>query len=195
MINSFIRNGKIKRWLSRPECPAFISDCKTLLDKALGQHGSLDDDNLTIADSAYEAVPIELQGLFPTGKPIALRARHKFDDVIFARARTHIGNSLILYYPGGDTSKQAVPASIQYIVARRGKDDVFVVKQQLQAPMGTIDPFSFYPHFPAKIYSTMLSEDLQIVRPQWIFSHYARWKLDEHRAVVLTLSRVSVRHR
>ncbi|KJA13345.1 hypothetical protein HYPSUDRAFT_151691, partial [Hypholoma sublateritium FD-334 SS-4] len=41
------------------------------------------------------------------------------------------------------------------------------------------------------IYSPGLSSDLSLVQPTWVLSHYARWKLDEDRAVVLTLSRVS----
>ncbi|KJA14083.1 hypothetical protein HYPSUDRAFT_150821, partial [Hypholoma sublateritium FD-334 SS-4] len=44
------------------------------------------------------------------------------------------------------------------------------------------------------VYSPSLSSDLSLVQPTWVLSHYARWKLDEDRVVVLTLSRVSPFH-
>ncbi|KIM70953.1 hypothetical protein PILCRDRAFT_17572 [Piloderma croceum F 1598] len=34
MLNMFIKAGKLKCWLARPDCPAVIKECKILFDKA-----------------------------------------------------------------------------------------------------------------------------------------------------------------
>jgi len=34
MLFSFIRAGKLRCWLSRPDCPPVIKECKALFDKA-----------------------------------------------------------------------------------------------------------------------------------------------------------------
>lgn len=39
-----------------------------------------------------------------------------------------------------------------------------------------------------QIYSNSLSSNLEIVRPDWVLSHYARWTINEDHAVVLILS-------
>ncbi|KAF8953884.1 hypothetical protein BDZ97DRAFT_1678653 [Flammula alnicola] len=170
MLNSFTRAGKLKRWLARPDCPPFLKACKAAFDKAFGQEREQD---------TWQ------------NDDVALRARHRFDNVFFSHASTHVGNSLILYYPDGDYGATPLPGSIEYIVVTKNKGVVYAVRRQLPAPSGSLDPFRFYPHFLAKTYSTTLSTDLQIIYPEWVISHYARWKLDKDRAVVLTLSRVS----
>ena len=94
-----------------------------------------------------------------------------------------------MFYPNSDHSNKPVPGSINYIVAQDGGEVVYVIQQQ-QPSSGVIDPFSPYPHFHAKIYSTALSEILEVVKPEWVLSHYAWWDLDEKHAVVLSLSHV-----
>lgn len=192
MLASFTRIGKLKRWIARPDCPIFLKECNALFNKAFGNGlaGSLSDiDEPIAAESAFETTPIHLQKLI-THHRIAFRARYTFDNVIFSRVSTHVGNSLILYHPDGDVTKPAVPASIKYIIAKHKKDVVYAVNAQLPAPHGTVDPYRFYPDFLAKVYSTELSPELHIIQPDWVTSHYARWSIDEDRAVVLALSRV-----
>jgi len=123
---------------------------------------------------------------------VALRARHKYDDAFFCRSSTHVGNSLVLFYPDGDESEMPIPGSIEYIVAKPNNEVVYVVCPQLAAPLDALNPFRFYHHFPVKIYSPNLSNQRQVVQPNWAISHYARWNLDKNRAVILTLSRVSI---
>lgn len=188
MLNHFTRAGKLKRWLARPDCPPFLKECKEVFDKAFGSSQPVSGTE-NIANSAFESVPMDLKHLFPDPK-IALRARHRFDDTLFSRASTHVGNSLVLYYPAGDHSKAAVPGSIQNIVVKPNKDVVYVVRRQLPLASNSADPFRFYPHFLAKSYSKSLSPKLELVRPEWVISHYARWTWNEDSAVVLTLSRV-----
>lgn len=147
-------------------------------------------DPKTIAQSAFHPVPEALKNIISECK-VALRARHKFDNTFFRRSSTHVGNSLILFYPDGDNAKTPVPGSIEYIVAKPNNDIVYIVRPQLPAPPHAHNPFRFYPDFPAKIYSPDLSNQSQVIRPDWVISHYARWNLDKDRAVVLTLSRVS----
>ena len=190
MAASYIKAGKLRHWLARPDCPEFLKECKVVFDKAFGKAWATSDPE-TVAKSAFHPVPIALRSIIPEHR-VALRARHKFDNTFFCRSSTHVGNSLVLFYPGGNPSESPIPASIEYIVAKPNNDIVYVVRSQLPAPSDALDPFRFYPHFPAKIYSPNLSSQRQVIRPDWVFSHYARWNLDKNRAVVLTLSRVSI---
>jgi len=187
MLLSFVRAANLKHWLARPDCPPFIEECKRVFDQAFGV--TEDDEKNTISQSAFHPVPPFLRGIIKSQK-VALRARHRHDHVTFSRMSTLPGNSLIMFYPSGDHLKKPVPGSINYIFAQEGGEVVYVTRRQ-QPSSGGIDPFSFYPHFYAKIYSTALSEILEVVKPEWVLSYYARWDLDDKHAVVLSLSRVS----
>jgi hypothetical protein len=35
---SFIKAGKLKHWLARPDCPEFLKECKVVFDKAFGNN-------------------------------------------------------------------------------------------------------------------------------------------------------------
>jgi hypothetical protein len=108
---SFIKAAKLKHWLARPDCPEFLKECKIVFDKAFGNATTTSDPE-SIADSAFRLVPEALRGIISERK-VALRARHKFDDAFFCRSSTHIGNSLVLFYPDGNESETPVPGSIE----------------------------------------------------------------------------------
>ena len=113
---------------------------------------------------------------------------HHFDNIIFSQMSTHLVNSLIIFYPSGDCSNQPVPRLIHYIVAQEGGEVVYVIRRQQPSSPGMIDPFSNYPHFHAKVYSTVLSEILEVVQPEWVLLHYAWWDFNDKHTVVLSLS-------
>ena len=186
---SFIKAAKLRHWLARPDCPEFLKECKVVFDKAFGNARTTSDPE-TIIESAFWPVPETLRSIISEHK-VALRAWHKYDDAFFCRSSTHVGNSLVLFYPDGDESETPIPGSIEYIVAKPNNKVVYVVRPQLAAPLDALNPFRFYHHFPAKIYSPNLSNQRQVVQPNWVILHYARWNLDKNRAVILTLSRVS----
>ncbi len=191
MFAAFTRAASLRRWIARPDCPEFLRECQAVFNKTFGggrSNPNLSDDNLP--QSAFAPTPHELQHLI-SDSSVALRARHHYDDVIFSRASTHIGNSLILFYPTEDSTGDPIPGSIEYIIIKHSKEVVYAVRTQMPASTNTPDPFRFYPHFPAKMYSPNLSPQLTIVQPSSVMSHYARWKMDENRVVVLTLARVS----
>ena len=67
-------------------------------------------------------------------------------------------------------------------------DVAYIVKHQQPTMPGLDDSFSKYPHFSAKLYSCLLSLELEIVHPDWVLSHYAQWAIDKVDTVVLLLS-------
>ncbi len=191
MFAAFTRATSLRRWIARPDCPEFLRECQAVFNKTFGRGQSnpnISDDNLP--QSAFVPTPGELQHLI-SETSVALRARHHYDDVIFSRASTHVGNSLILFYPAEGSTGDPIPGSIEYIIVKRNREVIYAVRTQLPASADTADPFRFYPHFPAKVYSPRLSSELTLVQPSAVMSHYARWKMDNDRAVVLTLGRVS----
>ena len=99
----------------------------------------------------------------------------------------HLGNSLILYYP---SPSDHVPAagSIQKIT-QNGKNFWMTVKRQAPLPPGAYDPFSRYPFFSARLYSSNMGTEDHIPLSS-IITHVARFHLHDY-AVILNLSRVS----
>ena len=168
---SFIKAARLKHWLACPDCPKFLKECKIVFDKAYGSARTTSDPEI-IAESVFRPIPDALKGII-SERQAALCAHHKFDNAFFCRSSTHVGNSLVLFYPGGNHSETPIPGSIEYIVAKPNNDIVYVVRLQLPAPPGALDPFRFYLHFPAKIYSSELSKQRLVIRPAWMTSHYS----------------------
>src|SRR6266545_256015 len=185
MTLSYLKASKLKQWLARSDCPPFLRECKVVFDKAFAKRESNDPP----ASSAFGPVPAGLENLVH-GPSVALRARHVVEDIVYSRCSTHVGNSLIMFYPQGDQALPPSPGSIQEIVVYPNRDVVYIVKHQMPAGPELDDPFSEYPHFPAKLYHNLLSPELEMVRPDWVLSHYAQWAVDVNNVVVLTLSHV-----
>ena len=97
-----------------------------------------------------------------------------------------------MFYPKGDKSLEPVPGCIEHIIFEPNGKVTFTIRQQLPALPGFVDPYIEWPYFPARVYSTSLSPQLEGVQvdPEWIVSHYARWAFNKNHAVVLNLSRV-----
>ena len=201
MVHTFIKAGKLKQWLARPDCPPVIKECKILFDKAYAPKvhdvvSGIDDDrdgvfmetSFTDDHPAPCIVPDELRHFTKKAK-VVMRARLRHHGVIYAISSTHLGNSLILFYPHGDKSKSPIPGCIKFIF-EQGRL-VFAVQRQLEAAQGVLDPFEPYPHFSAKLYSSCLSEELEVVHVDWVLCHFARWQISSEHVVVLSLSRVS----
>ena len=128
--------------------------------------------------------------LLTSQKHTVLHARTDFGGTVFSRYSTHHGNSLIIFYPGGNRSSPPIPGRIKYIFEDNGI--LLAVQYQLPAEADAIDPFQHYPYFPARLYSAQIGEDLEVVRLEWVMCHYARWHLSEKNDVILPLVQVSV---
>jgi hypothetical protein len=202
LLQCFIQAAKLKQWLSRPECPDEIKECKDLFDKAYAPKSQ---DNAPQSDHGDEifvempadgneelpkdqqTLPSDLRHLVGSRKAV-LHARHKRRGIIYSRSSTHLGNSLIHFHPK-EQPNQLVPGSIKYIFSLQGRT-AFAVRRQLPLTGNFIDPFAKWFYFPAKLYSPQLQEQLEIVELDSIFAHYARWDITDKLAVVLSLSRV-----
>jgi len=201
MVHTFIKAGKLKRWLARTDCPPVIKECKILFDKAYapkvhdisevddGGDGVFVETSFTDDHPAPCVVPDELRRFTQKAKAV-MRARLRHRGIIYAISSTHLGNSLVHFYPHGDRSKSPIPGCIKFIFEQQGRM-VFAVQHQLEAPQGVLDPFEPYPHFAAKLYSSRLSEELEVVHVDWVLCHFARWQISSEHVVVLSLSRVS----
>jgi hypothetical protein len=193
LLESFLRASKLKRWLAKPDCPPVIKECKELFDKVYAPKIPNDDDGDTVEDTTMpiRSAPADLRVLLKDERGVVVCARMRHNGIVYSSSRTHVGNSLIYFYPHGDRAKSPIPGSIKYIY-REGKIMYLAVQHQLSPDNIVVDPFAHYPHFPARVYSSRLSQTLERVQPDWIFSHYARWNFTADYAVVLSLNRVRV---
>lgn len=195
ILTSYVQAAKLKAWLAHDNCPPAIKECQILFEKAFTVEGDTSLDGGDLPDMSFSGtssirsstIPPDLHKLIP--RPIALHSHHRVNGVMYTRHSTHTGNSLVTFYPGGDTSLPVVPGSIKYIF-EHGSKISFALQCQNPAPSDTLDLFRHYPHFPAQLYHASLSPELDKVNPSWVVSHYVRWSFMPTFVVVLTLSRV-----
>ncbi|CAK5269520.1 unnamed protein product [Mycena citricolor] len=166
LSKSFMRGASIRRWLRRPDCPPVFFELKLLFDKTFPSYN----------------LPTDSPPLAKDGE----RAQYKRNSVNFARARTHLGNSLVMYYP--PSSRKMIAGSIQKIV-QRGEQVVFEIRRQTPLAHGMHDPFASYrPFFPAHTYSSSMSDIIDTVPIDDVISHCARFNFSNNRCVILNLS-------
>lgn len=201
LLHSFLRAAKLKRWFNDPSCPPVIREIKLLFDRIyatktpddnhVASTDELDDVDRREGSFIGSSVPTDLRPLLTkiTNK-VHLQARFKHDGIIYATSKTHQGNSQIHFYPNGDTSARPIPGCIKFIFGEGANESLAIGIQRLLPFDGHNDPFAIYPHFPAQLYSTCLSDEIERIHPDWIFCHFAMWHQTADQAVVLSLSRV-----
>jgi hypothetical protein len=192
LLHSFLWANNLKHWLAKPDCPPVIKECKILFNKIYKPKVSEDNTSKAGADDidpVPKTIPEDLRPLLdPLQRKVVMHARLWHNGVIYATSQTHTGNSLVHFYAHGNRSS-LVPGSIKYIYQDQGKY-FLAIQWQLPVCDNVSDSYSIYPHFPAKLYSSGLSAQLEQVQADWILSHYARWPLSAMQVVVLSLSRV-----
>jgi len=170
ILQTFTKGGNIRWWLSREDCPEVIQQFKLFFDKAFSRD------------------PKEETHAYRERMTGVAHIRH--NGVNFSCAATHLGNSLISYY-SSLTSTTPVAGSIQKITVK-GPDVWLTVKRQAPCSSNAYDPFTLYPSFPARVYSSSMLNHEDRIPITSILSHVARFEFSANRVVVLTLSRVSV---
>ena len=169
ILQSQKRGANIRWWLSQNDCPEVIRQFKIVFDKAFSPWLPRDS-----RDSSGEVAHIV------------------FDGVRYSRAATHLGNSLISYYPS-KSSTVPVVGSIQKITTNN-RNVCLTVKRQAPLPTGTYDPFLRYPAFPARLYSSgMINDHDDHIPITSVVSHVARFMVEDPRVTVfLSLSQVGL---
>jgi hypothetical protein len=201
LLHSFLKAAKLKRWFGDPLCSPVIREIKLLFDRIYTTKtpdydctipsDELDDVNQHGGSFIGSSPPADLRPLLTkiTNK-VHLQARLKHHGIIYATSKTHQGNSQIHFYPKGDTSAPPIPGCIKYIFNEGANKTMAIVIQRLLPFEGNNDPFATYDHFPAQLYSSRLSDEIERIQPDWIFCHFAMWCPTADQAVVLSLSRV-----
>lgn len=195
ITQAFILGCKTRHWLSRPDCPQAIKECKALYDKAYRKHGSplnqdVQENNVPV-NAPKEARRTNME--LPFEMAIALdfnrapmKAHLTLGEFVYSRAETHVGNSLVIYRDGEAT----LYGSIQVIFCSPDGAWKCAVKRQLPMPEGEDDIYASYQDFPARMISNSWAEQPTIIDPSDIVGHYARWKLTEELSAILPLHKV-----
>jgi len=175
LAKSFVKGANLRRWLNRKDCPELVRALKTLFNKSFKSAQQ----QLLGQDERQASEPLNSYDY----------AHYTYNGVNYSRAQTHLGNSLVKFYPS-PSSAEAVVGSIQRIDVQQGHP-IFYLQRQEPLPPHKYDPFRRYPWFFAKMYSSKMSSGpLDIVPASSISSHVARYNCSGDRAVMLTLSRV-----
>ncbi|KAG2146367.1 hypothetical protein DEU56DRAFT_731602, partial [Suillus clintonianus] len=179
----------LKYWLNRPSCPPVFREVKSLFDRLVSP--SIDANPISVptdhSPTPQQVIPEDLHRLIQVRRAV-LHARTLHEGSIYTRDSTHVGNSLVLYYPGGIKNVQPTPGIIKYIFEMKGVVG-FAVQRHLPQ-YSRPDPFRHYPHFPARLYSSALADHLETVMPDWVVSHFARWNFSTQHIVAVSLCQV-----
>jgi hypothetical protein len=179
ITEAYMRGANLRRWIKRPGCPEVVHQFKRLFDKAFAPppHDGIELDSLSDEKSSTTVNRNDI-------------ANYCHNGVVFSRASTHLGNSLVLYYPN-PLSTESIAGSIQRI-DREHNGVKFHIQRQAVLPPAKFDPFRKYPSFPATVYSSrMINGPCDIVPLSSVVTHVARFDFPDERSVVVNLSRVS----
>ncbi|KAJ7133858.1 hypothetical protein C8R46DRAFT_809056, partial [Mycena filopes] len=165
IVKSFWRGANLRRYLNRSDCPEVIKQFKILFDLSFSPRN----------DRSVESAPHEKE---------KDRANYTHQGVNYSRSSTHLGNSLVIYYPSANAPP--IPGSIQRIQTD-GDKTVFHIQRQAPLPSGKFDPFLPFPHFPAKTYSSLMENTVDKVAPSSVLAHCARYDFTDDRAVIVNL--------
>lgn len=174
IVKTMARTANIRRWLHRSDCPDAVRFLKDLFDRCfVPVNGS---------DNSDEFVQRKGKG----------RAYVAYDGGKLSPAGTHEGNSTIIYR--ASPCSPAVAGQIQFIenVHRPNGHNTGVrlhVRPHEPLSKALYDPFSRYPHFNARTYSSTLREAEDIIDLDGVVSAAARYDYSYGRSVVVNLSR------
>jgi hypothetical protein len=168
ILKSFMRGANLRRWLARKDCPGVIREFKRIFDLAFTRRTVREFDDVVPGNDRE-------------------KAHFTYNGVNFSRARSHLGNSLVMYRTIDGT---VTVGSIEKIEVHNNKAS-FVVRRQEPLPEGQSDPFAPFPYFPARTYSSKMSDTApDTIHPDRVISHCAHFEFSNNRAVILNLSRV-----
>ncbi|KAL4075053.1 hypothetical protein V8B97DRAFT_2022634 [Scleroderma yunnanense] len=154
MLHSYLKGAKLCAWLSHPDCPPTIQECKILLDQIYHTH---------MHDHALPLNLHDLDSFDNVRVPETWNATYTTGGVFYSQCSTHLRNSQIFFYPNGNQASPAVPGCLLH----------FAVWRQCALVKNTADPFAAYPHFLVKMYSSTLKAKLECVKMSWAISHHA----------------------
>ncbi len=183
-LQSFLKASRLRQWLERPDCPLALKECKWLFEQKFSNATSAPDIQSQLGGKQV-TLPHILQRLLGR-KAAILHARIPYKDGFLTTASCHTGNSSVMFHPGTADSN-AVPASISYICTIDGRT-VLAVSRYLPYPdAGYQDPFSVYDYFPAKTYSCLQMDTLEIVDLYQVQGHFARYMVSD-KMIALSLN-------
>ena len=108
LLLSFLKAAKLWRWLSNPQSPPIFQEIKVVFDKIYKSTHSYDDprddDSTQSLDiSTLKSIPHDLKAMLNVSQSkIYLRAHIKIQGIFYTCSETHLGNSLVHFYPNGD---------------------------------------------------------------------------------------------
>jgi lambda repressor-like predicted transcriptional regulator len=214
MGRSFTRSANLRGLLSKAGCPQALKNCQPIFRKLIDPQlrntlitdiasfsGHADDESdiperqtKPIPPIIYNALRTSLDFLPPHHAEVFTHLTRK--GITYAVASRHLGNSCILVLKS--QMDRPYPAQIKHILGLQTTDAVetFVVVQRYKPMTVASDPYIRYPALQAKLWSQELINELEIITPDDIHSHFAAcdmvWEGSPVTAVI-SLFRVSTR--
>jgi hypothetical protein len=137
------------------------------------------------------ATPADLARACPDlQSQVMLQNKIRMHGVVYSTLTSHLGGSNVLYFKAkaAEDKTEAVAGRISYIYTHKDRT-LLAVTRCVPMPSNYVDSFARYSGFPAKVYSSTFNANLEIIRPEDLKCHTARYPLDASKVVIVSLSR------
>lgn len=223
MGRSFTRSANLHSFVSKAGTPQALKNCQPIFRKLIDPQlrntlitdiasfsGHADDDphvperqSKLIPSVIYKALCTSLTFLPPRHAEVASHLTR--EGITYAVASRHLGNSRILVLkPQIDIP---FPAQIMHILRLQTTNSVetFIAVQRFKPNTVASDPYLRYPALQTKLWSQELFDELEIITPDDIHSHFASCEMvwdgfpvtavvSLHRVSIYICSLVAMRH-
>lgn len=182
---TFIRTSNLHRWMSNPQSHPVVQEIYQLFQRTY-----TDEANRHAMIISVDGDPaLEHDGQEYPFKPNTFPANLTVNGCTYSRSTTHLGNSVVMFFPEGVQTRSAIPASISEIECRGLGQVLLLVRPFKSAILHTSDPFSAWPHFRASTWSRRLDQPIAIPF-DWIVGQGIVFDLNADNCVVIAISRV-----
>ncbi|KAJ3810716.1 hypothetical protein F5876DRAFT_15402, partial [Lentinula aff. lateritia] len=158
-----------RRILRRSDCPPLLKYCGQLINKVYG---------LSKLEGETGDIQCYRRCLTPFGNYYAIPEA------------TGKANSYVCFFPDGDRQAEWAAGQIRHIFCENGKTRFAIRRSHpIASPSNKQDPFKLFWNqgFQAKMFSSLFSNELELVEYDWVLAHTARWELCPGKTVCLCL--------
>ncbi|KAJ3897622.1 hypothetical protein F5879DRAFT_760144, partial [Lentinula edodes] len=161
-----------RRILRHSDCPPLLKYCGQLINKVYGLS--------KLEGETGESDNIETGQLCLT----------PFGNYYAIPEATGKANSYVCFFPDGDRQAEWAAGQIRHIFCENGKTRFAIRRSHpIASPSNKQDPFKLFWNqgFQAKMFSSLFSNELELVEYDWVLAHTARWELCPGKTVCLCL--------
>ena len=194
---TFLRSAKLRNLHHSPACPDELQKCRDSFEKLLQPQQPRLMDIIASPPRRTQPLPTLVRNAFFAAsidppEEVEFLSHVVEQGVRYSIRSQHEGNSgLLLPSRDGDP----IPCLIEYILrTNKPQSQTFFILRQYQKANISSDPFLKYPRLRARIWSTVLHQELDVMDHRVLSEQFAKFEIDwEEKRVAVIFSLAKVR--